>query len=174
MKSLFDNASDIIRAASATTLGVYVFCILVTSVLVVLLFRHAPLRVQIGAFIATLILMAVVIVLIQKPPPPRPITQEWTHFTTHSTEDIVAVLNRVSPNPHDVVANCTLHGDLHIWYRGGGSGVRYQFASIAWRGEEHPTVNFFYNDGTIVPVGWFSEATGRFGYLEVSGVPVSR
>src|SRR4051794_16645251 len=118
MKSLFDNASDIIRAASATTLGVYVFCILVTSVLVVFLFRHAELKVKIGTFIATLILMVLIIILIQKPPEPRPITQEWTHYTSHSTEDIVAVLNRVSPNPRDVVANCTLSGDFHIWYRG--------------------------------------------------------
>jgi hypothetical protein len=171
MKALFDNASQIIQAASATTLGVYVFCIFVTAVLVVLLFQGAPLLVQIGAFVATLLLMAVILVLIQKPPKPPSIsgTGEWTHFASHSPEDIVAILNRASPDPGHVAANCTSGGDIHIWYQGEGSRTRYQFASLEWTPDPHPRVNFFHNDGTIVPIGWFTAKGDRFGYLEVLG-----
>ena len=72
MNTLFDKASDIIRAASATQRSLYVFCILVTAVLVVLLFRAAPLVVQIGVFVATLLLTAVIIVLALPRPGPEP------------------------------------------------------------------------------------------------------
>jgi hypothetical protein len=70
MNTLLDKASDIIRAASATQLGLYVFCILGTAVLVVLLFQSAPLPVQIGAFIATLLLTAVILILASPRPAP--------------------------------------------------------------------------------------------------------
>jgi hypothetical protein len=175
MKSLFENASQIIQAASAGTLGVYVFCIFVTSVLVFLLFRKAHVAVRVGAFVATLVLTACVLVLVQRSPGPRPVTNdEWTHYSSKSASKVADFLNLASPDPKDVAANCTIAGDISVWYRGGNTGARYRPASLDWRPEDHPKVNFFYNDGTIVPIGWCTTRADNFAYFEVSGSHATR
>src|SRR5437762_227494 len=89
MNTLFDKASDIIRAASANQLSLYVFCILVTAVLAVLLFHRATVPVRIFAFLITLVLMAVSMVLATPPIQWSPRGANWKS----NTENLNAPIN---------------------------------------------------------------------------------
>lgn len=64
--------------------------------------------------------------------------------------------------------HATMQGNIHIWYHGKDTNTTYKWGTITWKNEDHPTANFFYNDGTIVPVGWFTPKADKYGYLEAT------
>ena len=102
---------------------------------------------------------------------PRP-TQEWKHFSEESGTDLMNRLNLIRPSPGDVAASASWP-NLHVWYRGGGTGTKYVYREIPYHDghEDQPNTQFFFNDGKIVPIGFGfndSHTIEIFTYLEVS------
>jgi hypothetical protein len=171
MDTLIEKASDIIRAASASQLALYAFCILVTAVLVFILFRAAPLAVQSGAFLITMVLMAAILVLasprpnISQTPPDTSVaaakekqpafSTAWTHksFPDGNQAASFLSLERQQPNPNDVYA--TLYGSsFHVWWKPASSGYKYRYLFVPWDPKKPENVALPSPTANQIPIGF--------------------
>ena len=162
MDTLINNAANIIREASVGTLSLYVFCILVTAVLVVILFRAAPLPIQIGAFIATLLLMAVVFILTWPRPKPGPVvceTWQTAYFRISRDSDwrdrLEQQLASARPLPEHLFGTASSDkpkdADLQFWWCPDGTGPKWKVAEQNQKDWPH----FFEREPRGRPIGFF-------------------
>lgn len=110
---------------------------------------------------------------IQRPTPSTPtntvtLNTGWQYFVSRTPEDAASRLTLAGPDPREVSAFCTIAGDIHVWYRGGGSGAKYAAANVAWDQKNPTQVNFFHNDGTVIPIGWNTRDGQTFSFLRVA------
>jgi hypothetical protein len=113
---------------------------------------------------------------IQRPTPSTPtntvtLTTGWQYFNSPTEKDAASRLTLAGPDPKDVSAFCTTAGDIHVWYRGGGTGAVYDPDHVIWSLKNPTQINFFHNDGTVVPIGWNTRDGLTFTYLRVTRPP---
>jgi hypothetical protein len=101
------------------------------------------------------------------PPPPPQVSGTWVHKSSRNPQDLANTLNLSKVDPTKVAANCTIGGTYHIWYQSGTGSGKFIPRDVPWSNEANPTMNYFYNDGKIVPIGWPTNPTNKFAYFEV-------
>ena len=104
--------------------------------------------------------------IVAGPAPPATI-EAWTHDASHNEGQLVNILNLAKVDPTKVAANCTIAGDIHIWYQAGSGNAKFAYREIPWLGERHPETNFFHDDGHIVSIGWRQPGGKIYSYFEV-------
>ena len=82
---------------------------------------------------------------------------EWHYEAIKDTGKVVASrLNELRPKPGDIVVRYdgSANDTFHVWYRGGGSKVKYQYSSAGTEDlKELPEWNYFLPSAEIVPAG---------------------
>src|SRR5439155_18136277 len=102
-------------------------------------------------------------------PSPPPITGTWQHYASKNPHDLESLLNLSEVDPKKVAANCTLGGNIHIWYLPKTGNGHFVYREFPWTGDSTPlTVNYFYNDGKTIPIGWWRNPTTKFSYFEAT------
>ena len=79
----------------------------------------------------------------------------WTHYTTRDVSDLEEKLRQLGPSPSNLAA-LRSGPDIHIWYRGSNTHTRYSFKELDYKEEPTTRINYFYNDGTTIPMGFWS------------------
>jgi hypothetical protein len=101
-------------------------------------------------------------------PPPPSVDGTWTWESSHDPAALENKLRLAHVDPAKLAANCTIAGDIHIWYQANTGNGQFTFREIPWRTEEHPMTNFFHADGRVIPIGWRTRTADRFAYFEVT------
>lgn len=87
------------------------------------------------------------------PEKPPAASSEWTHFEVTDGHQAGKQLTLIGPKQSDVAA--TVYGNsIHVWYRGGASGTRYDYSHLPWDPQRPTQYQVFHNEGRVVPIGF--------------------